>query len=88
MLKRSGSKNILKVEGCLSELLEAEQTTRDLFTWKPQARLDANLSAAMDRVQQRFGRKALTVGIEPRELPDLGAKIAFRRVPDASEFED
>jgi hypothetical protein len=40
----------------------------------------------MDRVHQRFGRKALTVGIA--ELADLGAKIAFTSVPDASEFED
>ena len=38
--------------------------------------------------QRGRGRKALTVGIEPAELADLGTKIAFTRVPDASEFEE
>ena len=36
---------------------------------------------------QRFGRKALTVGIAPPEFGDLGAKIALTRVPDANGFE-
>jgi DNA polymerase IV len=88
MFERSGPKNILKVGVCLSEVLEAEQTTRDLFSWKPKAKPNANLSAAMDRIHQRFGRKALTIGVEPAELADLGTKIAFTRVPDASEFEE
>lgn len=88
MLKRAGQKSILKVGVCLSELLEAENTTRDLSNWKPRAKPNADLSAAMDRVHQRFGRKALAVGIEPAELADLGTKIAFTRVPEASEFED
>jgi DNA polymerase IV len=88
MLKRGGRKTILKVGVCLCELLEAENTTRDLFSRKPNANPNADLSAAMDRVHQRFGRKALTVGIEPAELADLGTKIAFTRVPDASEFEE
>jgi hypothetical protein len=55
LLKRSVQKNVLKVGVCLSELLEAENTTRDVFSWKPQARPNANLSAATDRVHQRFG---------------------------------
>ena len=86
MLKNAGGGDMLKVGVCLSELLEAENTTRDLFGWKPAAKPNADLSAAMDRVHQRFGRKALTVGFEPAELADLGTKIAFTRVPDASEF--
>jgi hypothetical protein len=46
---------------------------------------ELNLSAAMDRVHQRFGRKALTVSFEPAEL---GTKIAFTRVPDVSECDE
>ena len=48
----------------------------------------SDMSAAMHCVHQRFGRKALAVGIEPTELTDLGTKIAFTRVPDASELEE
>ena len=88
MLKQGGEKNMLKVGVCLSELLEAENTTRDLFSWKPDARPNAGLSAAMDRIHRRFGHNALTIGIEPAQLADLGTKIAFTRVPEASEFDE
>jgi hypothetical protein len=57
--------------------------------WHGRRRLpNADLSVAMHRVHQRFGRKALTVGIEPTNLTGLGTKIAFTGVPDASEFEE
>jgi DNA polymerase-4 len=82
-----GAKPILKIGVALSELLETENTTRDLFSWKPDEKPNADLSAAIDRIHQRFGRKVLTVGYEPAPLADLGTKIAFTRVPDASEFD-
>jgi DNA polymerase-4 len=86
MLTKADAKAILKVGVSLSELVEVEQATGDLFAWNAKARPNADLSAAMDRVHRRFGRHALTVGFEPAQLADLGTKIAFTRVPDASEF--
>ncbi len=88
MLAGGKAKNVLKVGVCLYELVDAEHTTRDLFAWKANAKPNADLSAAIDRIHQRYGRKALTVGFEPASLADLGTKIAFTRVPDASEFEE
>ena len=55
---------------------------------KAKAEPNANLSAALDQVHQKFGRKALTVGFEPAELADLGTKIAFTRVPEQQEVEE
>ena len=88
MLNRGSAGTMLNIGVCLSELIETENATADLLSWKPEARPHAGLCAAMDRIHQRFGRKALTVGVEPAELADLGTKIAFTRVPEASEFEE
>ena len=72
----------------MSELVEVEHATGDLFAWNARPRPNADLSRAIDKVHQRYGRKALTIGYEPATLTDLGTKIAFTRVPEQSEFED
>lgn len=88
MQKCGGARTMLNIGVGLSELIETENATADLLSWKPEAKPHAGLCAAMDRIHQRFGRKALTLGVEPAQLADLGTKIAFTRVPDANEFEE
>ena len=43
----------------------------------------------MDRVNERWGRNAVTVGpLTGGRLDRVGAKIAFGRIPEAAEFHE
>lgn len=47
------------------------------------------LSRAMDRINQRFGRHAVSVGpLHGDRLDRVGTKIAFGRIPELSEFHE
>ncbi|WP_445192029.1 Y-family DNA polymerase [Sphingomonas sp. Tas61C01] len=47
------------------------------------------LSQAMDRINERFGRNAVSVGpLGGGRLDRVGTKIAFGRIPEASEFHE
>ena len=47
------------------------------------------LSRAMDRINQRFGRNAVSVGpLGGGRIDRVGTKIAFGRIPDADEFHE
>lgn len=47
------------------------------------------LSHAMDRINQRFGRNAVSVGpLDGTRLDRVGTKIAFGRIPDLAEFHE
>jgi DNA polymerase-4 len=47
------------------------------------------LSRAMDRINQRFGRNAVSVGpLNGGRLDRVGTKIAFGRIPELSEFHE
>lgn len=46
-----------------------------------------SLSRAMDRINEKFGRNAVSVGpLNGGRIDAVGTKIAFGRIPDASEF--
>ncbi len=46
-----------------------------------------NLSRTLDRINQRFGRDSIQVGLLAGERADYtGSKIAFTRIPDLEEF--
>lgn len=65
------------------------QGSPDLFGWTPQAQEDGRhmqLLAAMDGLNQRFGKDAITIGPRPKLHAFVGAKIAFNRVPEQPEF--
>ncbi len=48
-----------------------------------------SLSRAMDRINQRFGRHAVSVGpMNGGRLDRIGTKIAFGRIPDLDEFHE
>jgi DNA polymerase-4 len=45
------------------------------------------LSAAMDKINHRFGRDSIVIGEIPQKLQQFsGTKIAFDRIPDEEEF--
>ena len=47
------------------------------------------LSRAMDRLNERFGRNAVSVGpLGGGRIDHVGAKIAFGRIPELSEFHE
>lgn len=47
------------------------------------------LSRAMDAMNERFGRNAVTVGpLHGGRMDRIGTKIAFGRIPDADEFHE
>ena len=47
------------------------------------------LSRAMDRINQRFGRNAVSVGpLNGGRLDRVGTKIAFGRIPELGEFHE
>jgi len=46
-----------------------------------------NLSRTLDRINQRFGRDSIQVGLLAGDRTDYtGSKIAFTRIPDLEEF--
>lgn len=43
----------------------------------------------MDRINERWGRNAVSVGpLNGGRLDRIGTKIAFGRIPEASEFHE
>jgi len=61
----------------------------DLFGWTPDAQENARhmkLLGAMDRLNQKFGKDAVTIGPRTKLHSFVGAKIAFNRIPEKQEF--
>ena len=45
------------------------------------------LSRAMDKINHRFGRDSILIGMTPSQGRSFsGSKIAFTRIPDVDEF--
>lgn len=81
-----------KVSVSLYGLRKKGEITGDLFdrvspvTQAAQKR-DDRLTAAMDRINRKFGAESLRVGMTPRtDAGFVGTKIAFSRIPDQEEF--
>ena len=76
----------------LSGLTDASAMQPELFAELPEAELKKRLrsekvSRALDRINQRFGRDSVLVGMLPSEGKSFsGTKIAFTRIPDVEEF--
>jgi hypothetical protein len=69
----------LRIGVVLSSLASEQAHQPDLFD-KPR---DAKLVAAVDELNAKFGKGAVTYGAESA---DQTSKIAFQRVPKAQEF--
>ncbi|MBF6560746.1 MAG: impB/mucB/samB family protein [Candidatus Binataceae bacterium] len=91
-LKQSPGVRIRKVSVTLSDLVAATNLQADLFANRPDADLAArgkseNLSRAMDKINHRFGRDSVLIGMTPSQGHAFsGSKIAFTRIPDVEEF--
>jgi DNA polymerase IV len=91
-LRQSRGVRIRKVSVTLSDLVAATELQADLFASLPDVDLAARsksekLSRAMDKINHRFGRDSILIGITPsRGQSFSGTKIAFTRIPDEDEF--
>jgi DNA polymerase-4 len=87
-------RRLLQVGVVLAELSPASAVQADLFDSDALlcARTDARrlaLSQAMDRMNQRFGRDAVTLGHhEGGATRSRGPAIAFTRIPELAEFHE
>lgn len=94
MAAQFGPRRLLQVGVVLADLTEAQAAQADLFDAdallcaKTEARRQA-LSAAMDKVNQRFGRDAVTLGHDAGGATrSRGPAIAFTRIPELAEFSE
>lgn len=94
MVAEFGHKRLLQVGVVLTELTPADAAQADLFDSGAllNAQADARrlaLSRAMDRVNERFGRDAVTLGHDARGASrSRGPAIAFTRIPELAEFHE
>ena len=87
-LDRLGEARVKKVSVTCLHLVEAE-VAPDLFGWTPEIDEDPKhmrLLGALDGLNQRFGKDAVTIGPRTRLHGFVGAKIAFNRIPERQEF--
>jgi DNA polymerase-4 len=91
-LRLSPGARIRKVAVTLSELAASTNLQAELFARGPDSDLvgrgkSARLSRAMDKINHRFGRDSILLGMTPSQGQSFsGTKIAFTRIPDADEF--
>ena len=91
-LRQSRGVRIRKVSVTLLDLVAATDLQPDLFASLPDVDLAArskseSLSRAMDKINHRFGRDSIVVGMTPSQGQSFsGTKIAFTRIPDVDEF--
>ncbi len=85
-----GHRRIKKTGIALGGLAAVAEVQPDLFGWTPMDAEDTKsvrLSFALDRLNARYGRDTVSIGVQPGPLPSYtGAKIAFNRIPDREEF--
>lgn len=75
-----------KISVVLGNLIPEGDVTLDLFAQKRDIRTHEKLSHAVDAVQGRFGKNAISYGWKGPSLDNFGTKIAFTRVPRMDEF--
>jgi DNA polymerase-4 len=94
MEQAHGARRLLQVGVVLAELSPADAAQADLFDHDALLcqHTDARrlaLSSAMDRVNSRFGRDAVTLGHDGRGATrSRGPAIAFTRIPELAEFHE
>ena len=92
---RPGGFRLRMVGVTLAEIAAADAEQGSLFAHldpdDPLARetRSLGLSRAMDRINERFGRNAVSVGpLGGGRIDHVGAKIAFGRIPEMNEFHE
>lgn len=83
---------IKKVSVSVYNLIATDALQPELFAGLPSEELkkrnkSERMSYALDRINHKFGRDSITVGMLPSEGRSFsGTKIAFTRIPDVEEF--
>jgi DNA polymerase IV len=91
MLDQFGARRFLQVGVTLGELGDAETAQAGLFDAQAQRNIERRLalSRAMDKVNARFGRDAVTLGHDAvGAARSHGPRIAFTRIPELAEFHE
>ena len=91
MLAGFGPRRFLQVGVTLADLGDADAAQAGLFDGKAQADAARRLalSRAMDKVNARFGRDAVTLGHDAvGAARSQGPRIAFTRIPELAEFHE
>jgi DNA polymerase-4 len=83
---------IKKISITVHDLVGADALQEDLFEVLPEADKQERekaekISAALDKINHKFGRDSVLVGMLPSQGKSFsGSKIAFTRIPDIEEF--
>jgi DNA polymerase IV len=91
LMHENGQARLKKVSVTLSGLQPDEAVQQDLFdaggkTQSQQKKHDS-ISEAMDKVNKKYGRDTVALGIMPQQGRSFsGTKVAFTRIPDMDEF--
>lgn len=89
MMGDAAGRRIRKIGVTLSGLTPLAEEQPDLFGWTPASEENPRrlqLSAALDRLNARYGRDTVSIGALPGVPRYTGAKVAFNRIPDRAEF--
>jgi DNA polymerase IV len=92
LMRQGDGGRIKKISVVLYGLTAANELQPELFDALPDADLKArakseNMSHALDKINHRFGRDSVLVGMLPSQGRSFsGSKIAFTRIPDVEEF--
>lgn len=92
LMHKARGMRVRKVSVVLSGLVAASEIQPELFLELPDVDLSARakaekMSAALDKINYRFGRDSVLVGMLPSQGRSFsGTKIAFTRIPDIEEF--
>lgn len=90
MMAVAAPSRLKKISVVLSGLKAAPDMSHDLFeSGSPQLRRREALTAALDKLQDKYRREMVSLGVTPKTLAGhVGTKIAFTRVPDREEFRE
>lgn len=94
IVRRSGQARIKKVSMALHGLVPADALQPELLPTLEKAEMEKraraeNMSRALDKINHRFGRDSVTLGMMPQQGRSFsGTKIAFTRIPDMEEFQE
>jgi len=92
LIKQAPNARFKKVSVTLSGLVAASELQPELFDVLPDIDLKQRakaerMSKALDKINHRFGRDSMLIGMLPSEGRSFsGTKIAFTRIPDVEEF--